>query len=341
MNAFLCSLIALTAFSPRHYICYHAPLAPQIDGKSEAVWDLVPWTENFVDIESPLTPPYDTQVKMLWDEQGLYFLARLDGPNIQASLTERESVIFRDNDFEIFIDPDGDTHLYYEYEINALGTEWDLLMAKPYRDGGPAISAWDIEGVQSAVYLSGTLNDPSDIDQYWQVEIFFPWRSLVECAPGNRIPKDQEQWRINFARVHWNWDVRQGRYHKMTDPETGKELPENNWVWSPQGKINMHIPEKWGYLQFSTQQAGRRLVAFVEDVDQAVKLQLRDYYYLQRNYHEEQGGYANSLDLLADENPSSIILESSPQQYEMFMLSTIKNGYWVINQAGKLYFRPL
>ncbi|MFK7925382.1 MAG: carbohydrate-binding family 9-like protein [Bacteroidia bacterium] len=343
MNAFLCSLIALTAFSPRHYICYQTSTPPQIDGKSEAVWDLVPWTESFVDIEGEgkLIPPYDTRLKMLWDEQGLYFLARLDEPHLQASLTESESVIFQDNDFEIFIDPDGDTHLYYEYEINALGTEWDLLMVKPYRDGGPAISAWDIEGVQSAVYLAGTLNDPSDRDQYWQVELFFPWRSLVECAPGKRIPRDQDQWRINFSRVQWQWDVRQGRYHKKIDPETGNRFSENNWVWSPQGKINMHMPEMWGYLQFSTQQAGRSEVTFVEDTDQEIKSLLRQYYQLQKNYLEENGRYADRLEMLTDGEIPLIKLQASALQYEFFSYSYEKRGYWFINQHGKIHFRPL
>ena len=51
------------------------------------------------------------------------------------TLTEHDSVIFQDNDFEVFIDPDGDNHNYYEIEINALNTEWDLRLPKPYRDG--------------------------------------------------------------------------------------------------------------------------------------------------------------------------------------------------------------
>ena len=50
---------------------------------------------------------------------------------------KRDAVIYRDNDFEVFIDPDGDTHLYYEFEINAHGTEWDLLLASP-------IERWDL-----------------------------------------------------------------------------------------------------------------------------------------------------------------------------------------------------
>ncbi len=341
MNAFLCAIIGLISFSPRHYICYQAASAPLIDGKSEAVWEQVPWTESFIDIEGnpDKKAPYDTRLKMLWDQSGLYFLARLDEPQLQASLTERESVIFKDNDFEIFIDPDGDGHLYYEYEINALGTEWDLLMAKPYRDGGPAITAWDIEGVQSAVYLEGTLNDPSDTDQYWQVEIFFPWRSLLECASPKRVPKDGEQWRINFSRVQWEWSVRQGRYQKKQDPKTGKALPESNWVWSPQGQINMHMPEKWGYLQFSTKKAGE--VAFIEDGDRKQKAQLWELYYQQREYRFKHGHFAQELKVLKAPDDLKLKLAATPHQYEISIPSTQGKGQWVINQEGKLFFLPL
>ena len=54
-------------------------------------------------------------------------------PDLWATLKKRDSVIFYDNDFELFIDPDGDTHCYYELEINSHGTEWDLFLDKPYR----------------------------------------------------------------------------------------------------------------------------------------------------------------------------------------------------------------
>ena len=86
---------------------------------------------------------------MLYDDNYFYFAAELDEPHVWATLTDRDAVIYHDNDFEVFIDPDGDNHLYYELEINALGTEWDLLLVKPYRDGGPAINAWDIQGLQT------------------------------------------------------------------------------------------------------------------------------------------------------------------------------------------------
>ena len=55
-----------------------------------------------------------------------------------ARSTKKNQVIFHDNDFEVFIDPDGDNHNYYEFEMNALNTMWELTLVKPYRDGGPA-----------------------------------------------------------------------------------------------------------------------------------------------------------------------------------------------------------
>ena len=188
---------------------------------------------------------------MLWDDTYLYVGALLEEPHVWGTLTQHDSVIFKDNDFEIFIDPDGDNHEYYEIEINALNTEWDLFLKKPYRDGGPAINEWEIPGLKTAVHVSGTLNDPSDSDTSWSVEFAIPWKSLAEHAHRPAPPKDGDQWRINFSRVEWRHEIVDGKYQKI--PKT----PEDNWVWSPQGVVDMHRPERWGYLQFSTAKSGQ------------------------------------------------------------------------------------
>jgi len=134
-------------FAPKHYICYRTSLPLVIDGKpDESVWEKASWTEYFGDIEGELKPDplYKTRAKMLWDDNYLYIAAELEEPEVCARLRQRDTVIFYDNDFEVFIDPDGDTHNYYEFEMNAFGTEWDLLLTKPYRDEGIAVFAWDI-----------------------------------------------------------------------------------------------------------------------------------------------------------------------------------------------------
>jgi hypothetical protein len=173
--------------SLKKYVCYKALDPINVDGLlSEPSWAKADWAENFVDIEGSLKslPRFRTRVKMLWDDKYFYVGAEFEEPHIWATLTQRDSVIFHDNDFEVFIDPDGDTHNYYELELNALGTVWNLLLVKPYRDSSPAVHAWDSKGLKAAVSINGTLNNPSDKDKGWSVEIAFPWRFLKNVLPG-------------------------------------------------------------------------------------------------------------------------------------------------------------
>ena len=285
----------------RQYVCYRAAAPLKIDGRlDELAWLRAPVTEAFVDIEGPSRPKptFTTQAKMLWDEEYFYIAAILEEPHVWANLTERDSVIFYDNDFEVFIDPDGDTHRYMELELNALSTEWDLLLVKPYRDGGPAVHAWDIPGLRSAVHVDGTINDPSDTDSGWTVEIAIPWESVREVAGRDVPPIDGDVWWIDFSRVEWDTHVEEGRYVKDTDPATHKDLPEHNWVWSPQGAINMHRPETWGLVMFSGVAAGSTEVSFVPPDDLDGRIALRRVYEAQRAFREQNGRHAASAESL-------------------------------------------
>jgi hypothetical protein len=290
-------------FQPEQYICYQASSLIDVDGKlEEPGWKNIAWTQNFEDIEGSLKPMprFTTRAKMLWDENYFYVAAELEEPHIWATLTERESVIYYDNDFEVFIDPDGDTHNYYEFEVNALGTEWDLLLTKPYRDGGIAINGWNIEGVKVGISIEGTLNNPADVDKKWTLEMAFPWKVLKECAPGKRKPKAGEQWRVNFSRVEWQTEVADGKYRKKINSATGKSYPEDNWVWSPQGVIIMHQPETWGYVQFSEKKAGEGKEDFITNPDEEIKWALRQLYYAQREWKRKNKVYTNKLSELDD-----------------------------------------
>ncbi|HET7360423.1 MAG TPA: carbohydrate-binding family 9-like protein, partial [Salinimicrobium sp.] len=167
--------------SPKLYISYKTPGSIIVDGKMDDIWKNAPWSDNFIDIQGQKTPKYQTRVKILWDEEYLYFFAKMEEPHIWGTLKQRDTVIFYNNDFEIFIDPDGDTHNYYEIEVNALNTVWDLFIVKPYRIQAPIIDAWDIKGLKSAVFVRGTLNNPKDVDEGWNVEIAIPWKVLTEA----------------------------------------------------------------------------------------------------------------------------------------------------------------
>jgi hypothetical protein len=171
------------------------------------------------------------------------------------------------------------------------------MLVRPYRDGGPAIHAWDISGLKSAVDVRGTINEPGDRDQGWSVEIAIPWEVLREAAPDKSAPRPGDKWRVNFSRVEWHVDTPDGKYTKRRDP-AGKPLPEENWVWSPQGAVNMHMPERWGYVHFAAGQAGRTPTEFEEDSNERVKWALRRLYYRQRQYRAAHGRYASDLEAI-------------------------------------------
>jgi len=282
-------------WNPERYVCYRTDTPPTIDGKSdEAIWASAPRTGEFVDIlgASAPAPRLRTQVRMLWDDEYFYVAAELEEPHVWATLTERDAVVYADNDFELFIDPDGNTHDYFELELNAFGTEWDLMLTRPYRDPGhQALNDWTLEGLRTAVHVDGTINDPADEDLGWSVEIAIPWSALAANANRDAPPTAGDQWRVNFSRVQWQVDVVDGTYVKQTDPQGGEPLAEDNWVWSPQGLVNMHYPEMWGFVQFSERVAGAGEDEFVERSIERARWALRQLYYAERNWHAEHGRY--------------------------------------------------
>ena len=332
-------------FSPETYVVYKTPNNLTIDGVAdEKEWQKAPFTGKFADIEGDIKskPKYDTQVKMLWNDDYLYIYAELKEPHIWANLTKRDAVIFYDNDFEVFIDPDGDNHGYYEYEVNAFNTVWDLLMVKPYRDGGPPIINWDIKGLQSAVKIYGTINDPSDIDEKWTVEIAFPMSALNEYNSGPKAA-DKVQWRINFSRVEWQTTIVKGKYKKATDPKTEKPYHENNWVWSPQGVISMHRPETWGYIQFSEKKPGTKKVTFNSKKDEKVKWELMNVYYAQRAYIQSTGKWATKVSKLKNvglDTESLKYVKSIQTTKSLYEATAHRKGskyLWHVDNSGKLW----
>lgn len=327
------------------YVVYRTDDHMTIDGKAEErSWALAPWTTWFQDIEGDKKPAprFRTRAKMLWDDDHVYILAVLEEPDIWATVTQRDAVIFHDNDFEVFIDPDADTHNYYEIEMNALNTVWDLLLARPYRDGVRPLTSWNLVGLQTAVSLQGTLNNPDDNDTSWTIEISIPFRGLAEYGGGGR-PLNGDQWRLDFSRVEWKIKSVQGKYVKETDPATGRPFREDNWVWSPIGAIDMHRPERWGFVQFSDTLAGKNMQPFIPDPEDDVKDALRNLYYAQREYAAKNGHFANSLHELKGSAwlsfPLAYIpaLKSTFSMYEIIAARRKSPWLWHIDQSGRVW----
>lgn len=315
---------------PRSYVCARTREPLTIDGDlTKSAWKAVLWSEPFGDIEGDIRPKprFRTRVKMLWDERFFYIGVEMEEPHVWATLTQHDSVIFQDNDFEVFLDPDGDNHEYYELEINALNTTWDLRLPKPYRDGGPALNEWEIPGMKTAVKVQGTLNDPSDTDTGWTLEIALPWSVLGVYATCPSPPRPGHQWRINFSRVEWDTEIRDGKYHKIP------KRPEHNWVWSPQGVVDMHQPERWGYVQFSE----RADEPFRPDPTWEERCHLMRAYHAQKAFNKKHKRWAENWGELGDEGVAAraagLTLQKTADGWEAYRSS---GGTLTVRQDSRL-----
>lgn len=252
-----------------HYTAMRAAGPIAIDGKlDEPSWKAAKSSPRFVDIITGRPAFRDTRATVLWDDQYLYVGYHVEEPNVHATLKHHNDHIYEDNDVECFIaGPDA----YYEFEINAFNTCYEVFfvwednyeksgLAKfPFFERsklvpfngvgftnhyrGERLGNFDyaLPGLKTAVHIDGTINDDTDRDRGWTVELAFPWKSLKFLATDGRAlpPKDGDVWRMDFSRFN-----------------TYKEPPPANdsggWVWTRHGVWDSHIPECFAYIKFST-----------------------------------------------------------------------------------------
>ncbi|WP_321371170.1 carbohydrate-binding family 9-like protein [uncultured Draconibacterium sp.] len=326
---------------PNTYVAGYSSHAIKIDGQAnEQDWKDAAWTSEFIDIQGANMPQptYPTRIKMLWDADNLYIFAELEEEHIWAYYDKQDMIVYHENDFEVFIDPDGDTHNYYEFEVNAQNTLFDLFLDKPYRNGGKPDIEWNAKGFKSAVYLDGTLNDPTDTDKKWCVEMAIPFASL--STDGKFIqPEAGDYWKINFSRVQWQTEITDGKYTRKTSDD-GILIPEDNWVWSPQGVINMHFPERWGLIQFTSESPETTHATFELPEEELLARHLWHVFYAQRDYHREHKTYCNDLSKLGiqangKKNNSDFSIEMNASKNTYTATLTTNNNLMIsIDQDG-------
>jgi hypothetical protein len=252
------------------YTCHRTSGPLRIDGRlDEPDWQSAPVSDPFVDIVTGRKAWFETRVRILWDDECLYFGFTAEETDVWATLTERDSKIWEDNDLEIFI---AGENAYYEFEINALNTIYEVfwIWKDMYYPGSPyntpewqpegrrimtldgvgghrhprgeryGFLDWDYPGLRHAVHIDGTLNSCTGTDRGWSAEIALPWKGLAWLADGRSLPpKDGDIWRIDCSRFQ-----QIGLRGERLDTGAG-------WTWNRHGHYDSHIPETFTYVQFS------------------------------------------------------------------------------------------
>lgn len=311
---------------PTNYTCYRTTEDINIDGKlDELSWQKAPQTASFADISGKgfPTPKQETHAKMLWDEQYLYIGATLKEKDIKALLTKRDTIIYYDNDFEVFLNPEGNGRNYFEIETNARGVVFDLMLDKPYRSGGNFFVPWNCTGLKLAISRDGTLNNSNDTDTMWSVEMAIPHTALTWNF--NNPLQAGKIWRINFSRVEY----------------TGKKV--DNWVWMPTGKVDMHMPERWAFVYFSDKTVGANTDSFQYPYDMSVYKLLWAMFYEQMNQYKENHRYYHSVQDFSLTNAelkdlpqnAKITVEATSKAFNITISIPDKKIQYSVNQDGQ------
>lgn len=331
----------------QQYVCQRTPSPLHIDGRlDEAAWQQAADITHFVDISggNHPAPRYHTTAKMLWDDDYLYVAAVMEEPHVWATLMKRDTIVYHDNDFEVFIDPDGDGHNYFEIEVNALNTVFDLSLTHPYRaPHRPFVQfQWNCPGLLVATSVQGTLNDPSDTDRGWTLEMAVPWQALA--SEFERVLETGKMLRIGFSRVQWQHSIdAAGRYVKKKD-RNGRQLREDNWTWGATGLVAMHMPERWGCVQLSPTTAGTAPEAFRPMADAAERRLLWAGFYAQEDFFKRHHRYAATLKELGFTNADfqtlpkgvRLQLETTSRTYQLFAVYA-DGKRLTVNEMGRIF----
>ena len=155
-----------------------------------------------------------TVARMLWDDDNLYIIYVCDDPYLDSEVTEHDGPVYEEDAVEIFATPNpDDLSAYFGYEMNITPALLDYIAFEAGEHSTKVIQfPWESEGVQLATTYDGTLNDHSDIDRGWILEIAIPFENFRHL--GGRIPpKVGDMWRLNLNRTKGD----KGRFSQWSD----------------------------------------------------------------------------------------------------------------------------
>ena len=185
------------------YLVHRTPGNITIDGHfKEDAWKKAS-ALNFLVCKTHEKPLGKTEAKILWDKEFLYVGFDALDKDVWSYLTQRDSQTCLEDCLEIFFKTVPTKAPFYNFEINALGTIFDAFSpGKAIAGGYRRWSKWNCEGIQVAVNIRGTLNDHTDVDEGWGLEVAIPFRSLPSLE--GKSPRAGDSWLFHLARYDYS-----------------------------------------------------------------------------------------------------------------------------------------
>jgi len=205
------------------YVCHRRAGEICLDGKiDEKAWDGKQVVARFWKSKDKGTPRYQTVVYATWDDEALYIAARMDDDDVVGYLANRDDPVYNEDAFEVFLLPNPANQFVFEFEFSPRSIIFDGLNRRlpdnqsGYR--GETSRGWNAVGLECKANVLGTLNNFTDRDKGWVVEVKIPFSALKSVVAK---PKPGDKWKITFARcessvyldeVEWSASVPLAKY---------------------------------------------------------------------------------------------------------------------------------
>lgn len=192
----------------------------EVTGKGEAKgWETAEW-QSLVGCGGK-QHQMTARFKALWSKTGLYVLMQGTDRKLSATMKQDYGTLWMEDVFEVFVKPDPQEAVYFEYEISPLGYELPILITningktmgwQPWLYGGN-------RKVRKAVATEGGEQESGAAITGWSAEIFIPFELL---KPQRNVPPEPgTTWAANFYRMDyddgekgWNWSPTTGSFHQ-------------------------------------------------------------------------------------------------------------------------------
>jgi hypothetical protein len=228
-----------TATAPKNmraaYYCPFSETPITVDGElNEPVWGKA----KIISLVIPVSfaqPISKTEARIVYDKDFLYVAFKAYDEDIWGMTIERDGATSLEDVLEVFFKTDPAKDPYFNFEINALGTVLDAYNLKRGAAGNyKRWSQWNCAGLKMASKVKGTVNNWTDRDEYWILEVAIPFAEIPTL--GGKAPIKGDKWLFTLARYDYSIYL-----------PKGSELTAS----APLSVLNFHWYEDWPELIFN------------------------------------------------------------------------------------------
>lgn len=195
-----------------------------IDSGNEAEWNATSFVVLTQRKKSGVL--YETKMKILYSDLGIYCLYECEDQKITATLKEDFSDIYNEDVVEAFFWTMESSPIYFEYELSPNNVELPIIVPN-YNGKFMGWKPWHYEGVKKTRHQAVIRNEGDKIVG-WTAQFFIPYKLLEPLQ--NVPPTKGMKWRANFYRIDY-------------------DKGSSSWSWRPTQK-NFHDYQRFGTILF-------------------------------------------------------------------------------------------